>query len=165
MDLIQESTGVLDDAKIYLNQLSDEEYTQEIELMSNSTIGQHTRHFIEFFQCLLGQVDKQEVNYCLRERNLSIQERPQMAIQAIDDVIGRLDLLILENPVQFFTAKDSTISIPSTVARELSYNIEHCIHHLALIKIGLKILKPEMKLPSAFGVAASTINHLKTVTS
>lgn len=165
MDLIQESIAVLNDAKIYLTQLSEEEYTQEIELMSNSTIGQHTRHFIEFFQCLLSQVNKLEVNYCLRERDLNIQQRPQTALQTIEDIIVHLDDLNLASTVQFFTSKEATTSITSTVARELSYNIEHCIHHLALIKIGLKILKPEMELPSTFGVAASTIRHRKTLSS
>ena len=165
MDLIQESIAVLNDAKIYLNQLSREEYTQEIELMSGSTIGQHTRHFIEFFQCLLSQAGRLEVNYCLRERDLNIQEKPETAIQTIDDIANLLEDLDLDKPVQLFTSKDATTSIPSTVARELSYNIEHCIHHLALIKIGLKILRPDMALPATFGVAASTIRHRKTLAS
>ncbi len=165
MDLINESIEVLNDAKLYLTKLTDEEYSQEIELMSNSTIGQHTRHFIEFFLCLLSQVNKQEINYCLRERDLNIQQRPETAIKTIDDIILRLDDLNLASQVQFFPAKDATTSITSTVARELSYNIEHCIHHLALIKIGLKILKPEMELPSSFGVAASTIRHRNTLSS
>ena len=96
---------------------------------------------------------------------MNIQETPLVAIQAIDDINRQLDSLDLTSTVQLFTSKESTESIPSTVARELSYNIEHCIHHLALIKIGLKILKPEMVLPSTFGVAASTIRHRKAVAS
>ncbi len=165
MNLVKESISVLNDSILYLEQLSKEEYIQEIELMSNSTIGQHTRHFIEFFQCLIAQEQNQTINYCLRERDLNIQQNPAIAIQAINEINTQLEGLDLDAAVLLFTSKESTESIPSTVARELSYNIEHCIHHLALIKIGLKILRPDIKLPSSFGVAASTIRHRKAVTS
>lgn len=37
------------------------------------------------------------------------------------------------------------------------YNIEHTIHHLALIKVGLKLVYPDLDLPNHFGVAPSTI--------
>ena len=50
--------------------------------------------------------------------------------------------------------------IESTYYRELVYNIEHCIHHQAIIKIAL--LQFENKLINEeFGVANSTIMYRK----
>ena len=54
---------------------------------------------------------------------------------------------------------NSDCTIDSTVGRELLYNLEHCIHHLALIKIGLKLVAPQIELPTHFGFARSTILH------
>ena len=71
----------------------------------------------------------------------------------------------LEAPISLFLSKDAEESISSTVAREVNYNIEHCIHHMALIKIGLKIIKPSLALSPSFGVAASTLQHRKAITS
>jgi len=43
--------------------------------------------------------------------------------------------------------------------RELQYNIEHAVHHLAIIKIGVKTLEDSFKLDDNFGIAASTIRN------
>jgi len=51
--------------------------------------------------------------------------------------------------------------IKTNALRELAYNIEHAIHHMAIIKIGINEVSPYILLPSAFGVASSTIRHLK----
>jgi len=165
MDLIEKSVAVLLESKIYLEALTNNEYAQEIELMSNSTIGQHTRHFIEFYQCLLSQVNSKNINYCLRSRDHRIEQDTNFAIQTIDQIILQLNGLNLEAPISLFLSKDEEESINSTVAREVNYNIEHCIHHMALIKIGLKIIKPDLELSPSFGVAASTLQHRKAISS
>lgn len=165
MDLLQGSISVLEDSKFYLENLTDAEYTQQIQLMSNATIGQHTRHFIEFYQCLMGQAITQKVNYCKRARDLEIEAKSSSASVAIDKIISQLSILDLGASVLFYTSKDGTEYIESTIARELHFNIEHCIHHLALIKIGLKILRPDITLPDSFGVASSTIQYRKTLAS
>lgn len=165
MNLIQGSIAVLTQSTFYLKQLSASEYAQKIDLMSNSTIGQHSRHFIEFYQCLLSQAASQEVNYCLRIRDLNIEEDPFAAIIAIETIISKLENLDLKAEVFLYTSKLGDEKIPSTIARELHYNIEHCIHHLALIKIGLKIIRPELILPASFGIAPSTLNYRKELAS
>ncbi len=165
MNLIQGSIAVLTQSIFYLKQLSASEYAKKIDLMSNSTIGQHSRHFIEFYQCLLSQAPNLEVNYCLRTRDLNIEEDPKAAIVAIETIITNLENLDLDTKIFLYTSKLGDEKIPSTIARELHYNIEHCIHHLALIKIGLKITRPDLVLPESFGVAPSTLNYRKELSS
>jgi hypothetical protein len=41
--------------------------------------------------------------------------------------------------------------------RELAYDLEHSIHHQAIIKIAMKNLNSEYALNENFGVARSTI--------
>jgi len=40
--------------------------------------------------------------------------------------------------------------------REVAYNLEHTIHHMALIKVGIREVS-DMEIPENFGVASSTI--------
>ena len=50
--------------------------------------------------------------------------------------------------------------LDSNYFREVMYNLEHTIHHLALIKVGI-IQFTEIVLPESFGVAPSTMQHRK----
>jgi len=164
MSLINDSIAVLTDAKVFLNQISNEQYNHPIAIMSDSTIGQHTRHFIEFYQCLLTQAPNQKLNYCLRKRDISIEQNPQIASAAIEDIIPKLSQLSLNTSITLQTQKEKGSILASTIARELHYNVEHCIHHLALIRIALNLVAPDIKLPKTFGFAPSTLQHRKLVT-
>lgn len=164
MNLVQSSFAVLNNAKFFLQKISTTQYNQAIEVMSGATIGQHSRHFIEFYQCLLQQAPSRNINYCLRKRDLSIEANPMIAIDMIEQILSDLETLDLDIPIILHTAKEAGLSIPSTIGRELHYNIEHCIHHLALIKVGIKIVAPSIQLPEHFGVAPSTLQHRKNLT-
>ncbi|MBK7681685.1 MAG: hypothetical protein IPJ26_04015 [Bacteroidetes bacterium] len=48
-------------------------------------------------------------------------------------------------------------TVNSTYKRELAYNIEHAIHHMAIIKIAIENAYSDIVLDKAFGVAPSTI--------
>ncbi|NJL77199.1 MAG: hypothetical protein HC892_21470 [Saprospiraceae bacterium] len=49
MNLREVIVSLLEDAKLYLRQVDEVTYATPIRLLSNSTVGQHTRHFVEFF--------------------------------------------------------------------------------------------------------------------
>ena len=157
MIFIEESIGCLMDTKLYLSGLNPAEYQQSISLLSNSTIGQHTRHFIEFYQCLLTQVKTGIINYDLRVRDKQIEVNPTFALGIVDEIINELSKLNINQTLILQTDFDQYAKVNTNLAREILYNLEHCIHHLAIIKIGLKIIKPGFQLPENFGVAASTV--------
>ena len=52
------------------------------------------------------------------------------------------------------------LNIESNYFRELLYNLEHCIHHQALIKVAVLQLE-HLQIDQDFGVARSTIEYRK----
>jgi hypothetical protein len=140
-----------------LDQLSQTQYSNSCAELSNATIGEHTRHIIEMFQCLENQYDLGVVNYDKRERNTLIQTDTTFAIENIKAVQKNLEK---ENKnitlLQIIDGEE--IRIESNYNRELLYNLEHCIHHQALIKVA--ILQCEtVTIDPNFGVARSTIEY------
>jgi hypothetical protein len=140
-----------------LGQLSDSDYANQCPALSNATIGEHTRHIIEMFQCLENFYDSGLVNYDKRERNVLIQTNTDFAIKNIISVQENLEKENKKIELQQIIDGEE-IRIESNYFRELLYNLEHCIHHQALIKVA--ILQCENVLIDAnFGVARSTIEY------
>lgn len=140
-----------------LNQLSNSEYSKPCPALSNATIGEHTRHIIEMFQCLENFYDSGVVNYDKRERNIQIQTDTNFAIESIISVKRNLEK---ENKIielqQIIDGEE--IRIESNYNRELLYNLEHCIHHQALIKVAI-LQCEDVVIDANFGVARSTIEY------
>jgi hypothetical protein len=109
------------------------------------------------FQCLENQCDSGIVNYDNRARNIRIQTDTEFAIENIVDIQKNLDK---ENVnLELLQVIDGEeVRIASNYYRELLYNLEHCIHHQALIKVA--ILQCEtVKIDPNFGFARSTIEY------
>ena len=161
MNLVIVLENTLSMVKDYLREIEAEKYKLPMDLFSNSSIGQHTRHIIEFLQCLIEQCPERVVNYEKRKRNRRIEEDPQFTIECIDEIIKKLHSGTLPEKLILETVYDNRVThrVESTLDRELIYNIEHAIHHMAMIKIGLKVIAPEIHLPANFGVAPSTIRY------
>lgn len=159
---------VLHDALGYLNAINQALYTQPIALLSGSTIGQHTRHFVEFFLCLLEQSkDQGAINYDLRRRDIQIETDPAFTAVLIQRIIGQLDDIPWHQNTQIEACynlhQSQNIVLHTSLERELMYNVEHTIHHLALVKIGLRLVAPDIEVPEHFGVAVSTIKYQQSL--
>ncbi|MGB1206543.1 MAG: DinB family protein [Chitinophagales bacterium] len=169
MLLIHQTAHIFENIKLYLAAIDAEKYTQPLEVFSDSTIGQHTRHIVEFFQCLVEQCQcSQIIDYDKRQRNKRIETDPTYTIQVLEDLLQKIEKQPLEQMLYLevdYCENHAADTIPTSFKRELVYTIEHAIHHLAMVKIGLKILMPTFILPSDFGVASSTIKHRKHVHS
>jgi hypothetical protein len=143
-----------------LDQLDEEEYQQPCPALSDGTIGQHTRHIIEMFQCLMNNYHDAEVNYDLRKRNKRIESEADYAIACIKEIILSMEkenkpFMLIQN------IAGSEVVIESSYHRELLYNLEHCIHHQALIKVAV-LGNNKVLLHENFGVAPSTIQYKKS---
>ncbi|MEQ8706651.1 MAG: DinB family protein [Phaeodactylibacter sp.] len=165
MNLSQAAAQILRQAERYLPHLTPRQYTEQPPLLQDSSIGQHTRHYIEFFECLIAQSQQPggEIDYSKRQRSPEVETHPGQALKRIDHICDQLQQLEQARPLQLQCRDLQQTQVPFTVAtnleRELVYNIEHTIHHLAIIKIGLAIVAPNLKLPEAFGTAPSTVAH------
>ena len=145
----------LEDFKTILAALPADVYTKKCSILSNATIGQHTRHIIELYQCLLNGYESGEVNYDQRKRDKSIEERIEIAIMQIEDIQNNLNRNDKSISISY-ELNDNTVRLESNYLREVMYNLEHAIHHQALIKVAV-LEFTQLQLPDSFGVAPSTL--------
>lgn len=142
-----------------LDQIPNSEYSNQCAALSNSTIGEHTRHIIEMFQCLENSYDSGFVNYDRRERNVLVQTDTDYAVSQIEIIQKSLNKENKKIELQQ-TIDGQEIYVESNYIRELLYNLEHCIHHQALIKVAV-LQNPSILVGENFGVARSTIEYRK----
>ena len=151
----------LQQLKILLEQINATDYAKPSQPLSNSTIGQHTRHIIEMFLCLTNEYQSGRVNYDQRERNYQIDTDPKFASIQINKILS-----IIKQPDKDLILEQEgfgeTIIIKTNYYRELVYNLEHCIHHQAMIKIAT-LLNMNNQIDPDFGVAFSTIAYRKSI--
>lgn len=163
MDLKLASHNILDQLKALIEELSTENFVSQVSVLNNSTVGQHVRHTVEFFKCMTDGVPLGIVNYDKRNHDKSMEVDRSIALQCIIDMkegitaLNEQDILQLE--VNYGFDEATTSIMPTNVARELAYNIEHAVHHMAIIKIGVQSVRPDILLPRDFGVAVSTIRY------
>ena len=155
--LLPSVNNSLNELVALLHQLPDSEYSKPCPALSHATIGEHTRHIVEMFQCLLNNYERGTVNYDKRDRNILIQSNTGFAIEAIQTVQQNLNKNNKKIELQQFVDGED-IRIESNYNRELLYNLEHCIHHQALIKVALHNCE-NIVVDANFGVARSTIEY------
>lgn len=147
-----------------LHAISIVDYIKEVDILSGSSIGQHMRHILEFYQIIVFANSKL-ISYDNRTRNKELQEDPKKAIAAIEQIIAILHTLDEKQDVKieadFTTDGESCKEIKSSLGREMAYGLEHSIHHQALIKAGLIALNLKELVSDNFGVAYSTIRFKK----
>jgi hypothetical protein len=143
-----------------LKQLSQEQYIQPCDTLFKNTIGQHVRHIIELFQCLENGYEAGVVNYEKRKRDKTIENDKEFASQLLKEIYNQLDradkALTLE--ATYDDHSEAPIRIETNFNREIAYNLEHTIHHMALIRVGINEVSG-IRLPDDFGVASSTVKH------
>jgi hypothetical protein len=145
-----------------LEQLSNEQYVYAGKTLSNATIGQHVRHIIEMFICLEDGYECGTVNYEKRKRDIKIETERDFAISLLKKVYDNLHKenkqLVLE--AAYNDDSDELMEFDTNYYREIAYNLEHTIHHMALIKVGIREIS-DIEVPEGFGVASSTIKYRK----
>lgn len=142
-----------------LNKLSDSDFYYKIQHLSGATIGGHTRHVIELIQCAVKAHATGYVDYIHRKRNLKLETDREFAISELIQLQRQYRLpdkklkMVVDEMETLFKNEAET-----TYYREMIYNTEHCIHHLALIKVALIELNLPLVNPE-FGMAYSTIKY------
>lgn len=142
---------------VLLKSLSNDQYSRKIKHLGNASIGGHTRHIIELIQCVNKGYDSDTVDYLNRIRNLDLENSKSLALEVLLEIekeLKRSDKnlkMVVEN-----TTLDCSVN--TTYFREVVYNTEHTIHHLALIKVALLEMNLDL-VNHDFGMAYSTIQY------
>lgn len=141
-----------------LEQIDPKIYSQSFEELSNASIGQHIRHIVELFQALDSGYKSGNICYDNRKRDPLIELDPSAALSALDQIILNLLKEDKELQVNYQFLSNQQKNIKSSYQRELLYNLEHSIHHQAIIKVALRTLR-SVEIDENFGVAPSTIRY------
>lgn len=147
---------LLDQMENAITELQDSHYTQPLPVLSGATIGQHTRHILEFFIELDKGYHDLRLCYDNRKRDVLIESDKKFALRALASIrrqVGRPD-----RGLKLVHMAPEQIIIDTTFYRELIYIIEHTIHHMALLRIGIQSVST-LLLPEEFGTAPSTIRY------
>ena len=119
-------------------------YSQPLSTFNDSSIGQHIRHIIDFYLCLLNGVQQATIDYDNRTRDSAIELDKKIAQTFINQIATQVQTLPITKIVQVQScfvpdAQVQSTVIESSVGRELMYAYDHAIHHLAIIKIGMRV--------------------------
>ena len=102
------------------------------------------------------------INYDKRAHDKLIESDKFLALASIgriSDFVNNLTDKPLKLEVGYDLEHETFLTIDTTATRELVYNIEHAVHHMAIMKIGVREIASYVKLAPDFGVAASTIRY------
>lgn len=147
-----------------LDKLSDGDYSIPLRILSGASIGQHVRHIIELFSCLINGYENGLVNYEKRKRDPAIESDKELANKSLGWICHHANkankALLLE--LNYDDLSDKFMYIETNFFRELAYNLEHAVHHMALIRIGVQAIS-SIQLPEDFGVASSTVKYRKSI--
>lgn len=165
--IFSEVNNVLHQLKNTLIQLDENEFAMPLDILGKSSIGEHTRHIIEMFEKPIKEYELGIIDYDNRARNVRIQTEIEFAVECINNIFLEIEkpnksiaiaYKLDATPVNEKVTELQYEIIQSNYFREILYNIEHCIHHQALIKIGLKAMNINI-VDENFGVAKSTIKY------
>jgi hypothetical protein len=165
MQLSTACCTILNQLSDLVGQLKDNDFAKPSKALSNSTIGQHLRHTLEFFICLEQGYELGLVNYDKRSHDKLIETDKFIALGTIQKISEFISSKKIDQPLKLEVGynlnDEDAITIETNYYRELIYNIEHAVHHMAIMKIGIHEVAPYISLPADFGVAASTIRYKK----
>lgn len=156
MDIRTHTIESLKQLTLMVSKLSQVQFQQSLETLNQNSIGKHVRHVVEFFECLqIGNLHS-VVNYDNRERNLLLENNVKFTLSRIEELQSEIENYQDKSLTLLADYGSGPMVIETTLFRELVYNIEHCVHHLAIIKISMKAHFPSIELEENLGVAYST---------
>lgn len=160
---------IFDQLTDLLDHLTDDQYRETPEIFSGASVGKHYRHIIEFFQSVSMADETETICYDNRVRDTRIENSRELAKELLHDL--KNDLAQLDNEKQLTLIGDLGANEDSmnsymltSLLREYHYAVEHAIHHMAIIKMGVRQAFPDVQIAKEFGVAPSTLRYQQAMT-
>jgi len=146
--------------------LGDVFYIATPKILFGASVGKHYRHIIEFYQSLINGLPNGTINYDKRNRDIRIENDINYAMQMIVELKNQLSLMSNADSkpvVVEYEYDNHTISSVSSSARELIFCIEHCVHHLAILKLAIHAAFEGVNVSATLGVAHSTLSYQQSI--
>lgn len=146
---------------------TDAQYISKPEFINANNIGSHVRHCLDHVDTLLIALQSNNGttwSYDERQRGTEIETNRNAALRAIERQEQTLQYLIeyvVDQPLSLrvlLTATGPSVTVNTSVGRELAFVLSHTIHHNALIGVIAKLVG--VSVPERFGYAPSTLAHL-----
>jgi len=162
LGLFAATEAIISQLEGLIDQIREDDYTKPLDILSGSSVGQHMRHVIEFYQCVVTNQGSNEINYDNRERDKILETSLDATLKVLATTKDGLNSIRTDRDIYVSGQIGGTGNkVRSSIKREILYAIEHAVHHMAIIKIGVKTSLPYISLPDSFGVAESTIRYRK----
>jgi hypothetical protein len=155
---------VLQQGLMLLAQVDDETYGRVVGSPYRASLGQHYRHVLDHFSCLVAGIEGLEIDYDQRARDPQLETSVESARAATEMLIAELsacDDEMMSRPcgVRYSVGYGDAepIRLPSVVSREVAFCVGHAVHHYAIIRL----LGAEMgaTLDPQLGIAPSTLKY------
>lgn len=156
----ESSKKLLEETGNLIKLLDTSQYSRELAVLNGNTIGKHVRHILDLFECLVESCTHSNLNYDHRTRNPEIENSIDTAVLKMKEIVQKIDELDLEQTLHLTQNINNTQwEFETVVGRELLYNLEHTIHHLSIIRIGIEQNFPSIEIPTNLGLAYSTLQY------
>ncbi|GAA4238088.1 hypothetical protein GCM10022291_27260 [Postechiella marina] len=140
--IIQSTLKTLEKTKCLLNNLSDDQLSNNSVLPYKSSIGSHIRHILDFYTCIFNYDKDFRVDLTKRSRNKKVECECYSAKCYLEEVINNLvGFCIEEDEINVKVIDDlglGQIEILYSFSALLAQANSHTIHHYAIINYILK---------------------------
>lgn len=160
----QAASEIIDQLIDVAEKLSQDDFTRPLPVLLESSIGMHYRHIIEFYEVIMAGAGIREINYDSRKHDPELEQSREKCLERLKGIRKAVALepgKELKLSGNYTRETDIGFTLPTNLERELVYNIEHTIHHMAIIRIALQHEFPDISVSAAFGYAYSTLKHIK----
>ena len=167
--IIKGNLEAVDQGVELINKLSDEQYQHIAVPYVRSSIGEHFRHLVDLYLALMNEQSVGVCDYDVRRRGADIEVSRATALAELANIKSWLTTLESENN-QFFNRvinvntevtllETESVTIKSSVLRELIFTSSHAVHHFAVIGVVAKIQGIEVN--GDLGIAPATATFLR----
>jgi len=142
----------LDELIDLVSNLKDEQY-RFVPEGETASVGRHLRHTLEIFLLLVDHYDSGKVNYENRARNLALEKDRALAIQRLNYLKANF-----QKSDKSIKLLNNHLVINTSYYRELLYQLEHIVHHNAIIRPAVASFLGDA-VQKNFGYAPATIKY------
>ncbi|MDO7084191.1 DinB family protein [Pseudocolwellia sp. AS88] len=164
--MITSQIEILEQARLYLRSITQEEYVEIISPNFISSAGSHVRHIIDHYQSVISGIENGIIDYDFRLRGSKVEENPQLALEKFDEIEAWMSNLTdsdlnqtISLSTEVSTSSKQVQIVQTSLARELIFVGSHAVHHYAMIT--QITFAQSSTANTSFGIAPATATFLR----